>query len=105
MMYIWLKVIWFRYNRKKHLQLVNFTQTSYDETGHGMSTCDFARVIHARCANGNTITGVEVFRAMWEAIGLRWHARLSRQATITQWLLRAYAWFAKNRLRLTRRAE
>jgi predicted DCC family thiol-disulfide oxidoreductase YuxK len=62
-------------------------------------------VIHARWANGSVITGVEVFRAMWEAVGLGVLARLSRLSLVEPLFLKAYAWFARNRLRLTGRSH
>ncbi|GJL63758.1 MAG: thiol-disulfide oxidoreductase [Nitrospirales bacterium] len=90
-------------NRKERLQFVDFSKSSYDEADHGLSSCNLARVIHARWSDGTIIHGVDVFRETWEAIGLGILARLSRQSIINQWLVRAYAWFAKNRLRLTGR--
>lgn len=64
----------------------------------------FGGVIHARWSDGTLITGVEVFREMWERVGLGFLARCSRRPIFNKLLLKAYAWFAKNRLRLTGRA-
>lgn len=92
------------FNRKKHLEFIDFSASSYLPAEHGLSPCDLGKVIHARWADGTVITGVEVFREMWEAIGLRALARLARRPTINKLLVRAYDWFARNRLRLTGRA-
>lgn len=92
------------FNRRNHLQFIDFSASSYLPAEPVLSPCDLGKVIHARWSDGTLITGVEVFREMWEAIGLRALARLARRPTINKLLVRAYAWFAKNRLRLTGRA-
>jgi predicted DCC family thiol-disulfide oxidoreductase YuxK len=92
------------FNRKDHLQFIDFSNSSYHATDHELNQCDLGRVIHARWSDGTIITGVDVFREMWEAIGLGFLARLSRRPLINTLLVKAYAWFAKNRLRLTGRA-
>jgi len=92
------------FNRRKHLQFIDFSASSYLSAEPGLSPCDLGKVIQARWSDGTIITGVEVFREMWEAIGLRSLARLARRPAINKLLVRAYAWFARNRLRLTGRA-
>ena len=92
------------FNRKDHLQFIDFSTSLYRSADHGLNQCDLGRVIHARWSDGTLITGVEVFREMWEAIGLGFLARFSRLSGINKLLVKAYAWFAKNRLRLTGRA-
>ena len=92
------------FNRKYRLQFIDFSGGSYRHAEHGLSLLDLGRVIHARWSDGNIITGVEVLREMWEAIGLGFLARFSRLSGINTLLVKAYAWFAKNRLWLTKRA-
>ena len=92
------------FNRKDHLQFNDFSNASYQSADQDLNQCDLARVIHARWSDGTIITGVEVFREMWEAIGLGFLARFSRLSGINTLLVKAYAWFAKNRLWLTKRA-
>ena len=65
-------------NRKDHLQFIDFSNSSYQSADQDLNQCDLARVIHARWSDGTIITGVEVFREMWEAIGLGFLARFSR---------------------------
>jgi predicted DCC family thiol-disulfide oxidoreductase YuxK len=57
--------------------------------------------IHARTADGQWITGVEVFRKMYEAVGIP--MGLTRIGPIAKALDAIYAVFARNRLRLTGR--
>jgi len=91
-------------NRRERIQFIDFSTSSYRPADHGLGQCDLGRVIHARWSDGTLITGVEVFREMWEAIGLGFLARFSRLSGINTLLVKAYAWFAKNRLWLTKRA-
>jgi predicted DCC family thiol-disulfide oxidoreductase YuxK len=93
---------WF--NRKSHLRFVDFSVPSYRPDEHGLNPSDLGRVIHARWADDSIITGVEVFREMWEGVGFGLLARVARRPRINALLVKAYAWFARNRLRLTGRA-
>lgn len=93
---------WF--NRKSHLRFVDFSASSYRPAEHGLNPYDLGIVIHARWADGSIITGVEVFREMWEAAGFSLLARVARRPGINALLVKVYAWFARNRLRLTGRA-
>ncbi len=92
------------FNRKDHLQFIDFSNSFYQSADQDLNQCDLARVIHARWSDGTIITGVEVFREMWEAIGLGFLARFTRLSIVNKLLIKAYTWFAKNRLWLTGRA-
>ncbi|MEM7151621.1 MAG: DUF393 domain-containing protein [Myxococcota bacterium] len=59
--------------------------------------------IHGRDAQGEWITGVEVFRQLYAAVGLGWLVSLTRVPGIRQLLDAGYRVFARNRLRLTGR--
>lgn len=61
--------------------------------------------IHGRLPDGKIITGVEVFRRMYAAVGWRWPVAMSRLPGVKQLLDLAYVVFAKNRLRLTGRCD
>jgi len=91
----------------KHQRLIfcDFSRSDYDPTSINISPAELGRIIHARWVNGSVITGVDVFRAMWEAVGLGFLARLTRLSLIEPLVLKAYAWFARNRLRLTGRSR
>ena len=94
-----------RLDRRRQLEFCDFSAQEYDAAFSGFATADLATVIHARWADGKVITGVEVFRAMWEAVGLGLLAKLSRFSLVEPLVLKAYAWFARNRLRLTGRSH
>jgi predicted DCC family thiol-disulfide oxidoreductase YuxK len=92
-----------RLDRRRRLVCCDFSRPDYDATSIGFAPSELGRVIHARWADGNVITGLEVFRAMWEAVGLGLLAKLSRLSLVEPLVLRAYAWYARNRLQLTGR--
>lgn len=94
-----------RLDRRRRLVCCDFSRPDFDTASINISTAELGRVIHARWADGSVITGVEVFRAMWDAVGLGFLARLSRLSLVEPLVLRAYAWFARNRLRLTGRSH
>jgi len=94
-----------RLDRRRQLEFCDFSAQVYDTASSGFATADLGAVIHARWADGSIITGVEVFRAMWEAVGLGFLARLSRLSLVEPLVLKAYAWFARNRMRLTGRSH
>ena len=92
-----------RLDRRRQLEFCDFSSQEYNAASSGFAAEDLGTVIHARWSDGSVITGVEVFRAMWEAVGLGFLARLSRLSLVEPLVLTAYAWFARNRLRLTGR--
>ncbi|OQW30135.1 MAG: hypothetical protein A4E19_10585 [Nitrospira sp. SG-bin1] len=94
-----------RLDRKRRLAFCDFSLPEYDERVTGFSPAELGQVIHAQWADGRVITGVMVFQAMWEAVGLGSLAKLSRLSVIEPLLYKGYAWFARNRLWLTGRAK
>ena len=92
-----------RLDRRRQLAFCDFSRPDYDAVSIGFAPSELGRVIHARWADGSVLTGVDVFRAMWEAVGLGFLARLSRLSLVEPLVLNAYAWFARNRLQLTGR--
>ena len=61
--------------------------------------------IQGRLPNGQWITGVEVFRRLYAAVGLKPVVALTRLPGISRGLEFGYRVFAKNRLRLTGRCD
>ncbi len=91
-----------RLDRHRGLAFCDFSSPDYDVATIGLAVADLSAVLHARWSDGMLITGVEVFRAMWEAVGLGFLAKLSRLSFLDPLAVKAYAWFAKNRLWLAR---
>ena len=94
-----------RLDRKQRLTCCDFSLPEYDGEKTGFAAADLGQVIHAQWADGRVIRGVEVFQAMWEAVGLGVLAKLSRISFIQPLIYKAYAWFARNRLWLTGRKK
>jgi predicted DCC family thiol-disulfide oxidoreductase YuxK len=94
-----------RLDRQRQLKFNDFSAADYDAASIDVSPAELGRVIHARWADGRVISGVDVFRAMWEAVGLGMLATVSRLSLIEPMVVKAYAWFARNRLKLTGRSN
>ncbi|TKB62040.1 MAG: DUF393 domain-containing protein [Nitrospira sp.] len=94
-----------RLDRRERLVFCDFSRPDYDSTSIDISPAELGRIIHAHWGDGTVITGVDVFRAMWEAVGLGFLARLSRLSLVEPLVVKAYAWFARNRLRLAGRSH
>jgi len=90
-------------DRKQRLKFCDFSAPGYDAGSTGLDPARLGAVIHAQWDDGMLITGVEVFRAIWQAVGLGMLAHLSRLPLIDPLLVRGYTWFARNRLWLTGR--
>lgn len=94
-----------RLDRKQRLTFCDFSLPEYDEKVTGFAPAVLGQVIHAQWVDGRVMKGVEVFRAMWEAVGLGLVTKLSRIPFVEPVLYKAYAWFARNRLWLTGRTK
>ena len=94
-----------RLDRHGRLAFCDFSSPGYDAAATGLAVADLSAVIHARWADGTVITSVDVFRGMWDAVGLGGLVWLSRLPVFEPILQRGYAWFARNRLWLTGRAN
>ena len=93
-----------RLDRTQRLTLLDFSLAGFAAPAD-LAVTDLSAVIHAQWADGTVITGVEVFRAIWEAIGLGFLSRLSRLPLVAPLMVTAYRWFARNRLWLTGRSN
>lgn len=75
----------------------------FDARAHGRTHDDFMAEIHGRLPDGTWLVGVEVFRRLYAAVGLRAAVQLTRLPGVDWSLGKAYELFARNRLRLTGR--
>lgn len=92
-------------DRKRKIQFTDIADSEFDASELGKSQKMLMDEIHGRLADGSWITGVEVFRQIYSAIGFRllvWPTRLPLIRHSLEW---AYRWFARNRLRLTGRCS
>ncbi len=92
-----------RLDRRGRLSFCDFSRPDYYAATTGLSPETLSVVIHAQWGDETVITGLEVFRALWELVGLGRLVWLSRLPLVEPILQRGYAWFARNRLWLTGR--
>lgn len=84
---------------------VDIADPAFDAAEHGLDGRDLMAEIHALLPSGEVITGVEVFRRLYAAVGFKALTRLSRLPVLSQALDASYRLFARNRLRLTGRCD
>lgn len=94
--------------RRDRLGRIRFTDIAapdFDASERGLDLTTLMGEIHGQLPGGELVTGVEVFRRLYSAIGFERLVELSRAPVVSQLLDGAYALFAKNRLRLTGRCD
>lgn len=94
-----------RFDRRGALRFVDIAAPDFDPASVGRTYDDLMARIHGRDEGGELVTGVEVFRRMYAAIGLGPLVALTRVPPISTIAEAGYRWFAKNRLRLTGRCD
>lgn len=92
-----------RLNRRRRLQLENIAEAGFEPGAYGLTRGEVMGHIHAVLPDGRVVTGMEAFRRSYAAVGLGFVLAPTAWPglrTLADW---GYAWFAKNRLRLTGR--
>ncbi|MGB0640297.1 MAG: thiol-disulfide oxidoreductase DCC family protein [Myxococcota bacterium] len=94
-----------RLDRKKNnLRFTDISPADFDAKAvTGLEYSTLMDEIHGRLPDGTIVTGVEVFRQLYGAVGLGWLTAPTRWPGIRQLSDAAYQAFAKNRLKLTGR--
>ena len=92
-----------RLDRGHAIGFVDIAAPGFDARTVGVSMEQLMDRIHARLPSGELIEGVEVFRRLYAAVGLRPLVALTRVPGISHLLDASYTLFARNRLRLTGR--
>ncbi len=94
-----------RLDRRERIRFTDIAAPGFDERETGLNHATLMGRINGRLPNGDRIEGVEVFRQLYQAVGLGPLVALTRLPGVSHVLDWAYTWFAKNRLRLTGRCE
>ena len=96
-----------RMDRKRgRIRFTDIADGAFDaESETGRSLGQLMAEIHGRLPDGTLVTGVEVFRQLYGAVGLGWLLAPTRWPGLRWMSDGAYTVFAKNRLRLTGRCE
>lgn len=88
------------------LRFVDITAPGFDAAAYGTTHDAAMGTIHALTPDGGVVTGMEVFRRAYAAVGWGWLVAPTGWPLVRPVVDRMYRWFARNRLRLTgRRAE
>jgi predicted DCC family thiol-disulfide oxidoreductase YuxK len=97
--------LWQRYDRNGRVLFTDIAAPEFQAEKTGLTMDQLMAELHGRLRTGQVITGVETFRQLLLAVGIRWPVRLSRLPGIRQVLNLGYGLFARNRLRLTGRCH
>lgn len=90
----------------KKIRFTDLSSPDYNPADHGNVTFKQGmRKLRAVLPGGKVVTGVEVFRQTYDAIGLGWVFALTSYPVIGGIADKMYDVWAENRLRLTGRAE
>lgn len=94
-------------DRRGRVRFTDIADPRFDPAREGLPAWEtLMDRIHGRVLETGTIVeGVEVFRALYEAVGLGPLVRWTRLGPVDHLLERAYAAFASRRLRLTGRCD
>jgi len=76
---------------------------AFDPTSYGLTYERMMATIHGQTPDGRVITGVEVFRQAYGAVGWGWVLNWTRLPVVRWFADRAYDFFAKHRLIFTGR--
>ena len=92
-------------DRNGRLHLIDCSSVAFADAAveqAGLSRADLMRIIHARDAQGQWLSGVAVFATAYGAVGLRTLAALWSHPRLRPLWVRAYPWIARHRMLLSR---
>lgn len=92
-----------RWDRNDRLCCTDIAANDFDAARVGKTHQELMGEIHGRLPDGQLVTGVEVFRRVYSAVGFGWLVPLTRLPGVRQVLDVTYRWFARRRLWLTGR--
>lgn len=97
----WLR----RLDARGKIRFTDIAEPAFDPTEVGVEHDTLMAAIHGRLPDGRIVTGVEVFRRLYSAVGFRWLVAPTRWPLISPLLDWAYHRFAERRLRWTGRCK
>jgi len=92
-------------DRRHRIEFTDIAAPGFDPAPYNLTMDQFMGEIQGRLRDGTWITGVEVFRRLYAAVGLGPAVWVSRLPGISHLLDVGYRFFAKYRLRLTGRCQ
>jgi predicted DCC family thiol-disulfide oxidoreductase YuxK len=94
-----------RRNRRGQLAFEDIAAPGFDPARYGLERADVMARMHGVLPDGRVVEGMEVFRRAYAAVGLGALLAPTRWPLLRPLFDRAYAVFARNRLRWTGRCE
>lgn len=94
-----------RLDRLGKVKFTDIDAPEFRSEVYGKSYDELMALIYGRLPDGTWVTGVEVFRRLYSAVGLGPLVQLTRLPIISQIMDLGYQIFANNRLRLTGRCS
>jgi predicted DCC family thiol-disulfide oxidoreductase YuxK len=91
--------------RRNRLVTEDITAAGFDPKKYGATTEELMGQIHGVLPDGSLVKGMEVFRRAYDAVGLGWLLAPTNWPVLRSISDAGYAWFARNRLRLTGRTD
>lgn len=91
-------------NHEGKLQFVDITAPGFDPAPYGATLAAMNAEIHARRADGQVISGVQVLRLAYEAVGLGWVFRPTAWPPLRALSEAGYRAFARHRQPISRAA-
>lgn len=91
--------------KRNAIQFTDISAPGFDPSAYGKTMPELMGSIQGRDKSREWISGVEVFRQLYAAVGLGWLVALTRLPGVRNVLDVAYSVFAKYRLRLTGRSD
>jgi predicted DCC family thiol-disulfide oxidoreductase YuxK len=85
------------------LVLVDIASAGFDPSRYGRTMDEVMGSIHGVRGDGEVVSGMEVFRLAYAAVGMPWLLGWTRWPGLRWVADKGYSWFAANRLRLTGR--
>lgn len=85
------------------LALIDISSSAFDPSRYGRTQQQFMDEIHGMKSDGAIVTGMEVFRRSYAAVGWGWVLAPTAWPLLRPLADAGYRWFARNRLRLTGR--
>lgn len=90
-------------DRRGRIKFTDIAAPEFKADEHGKTFDELMEKMHGRLADGTWVTGVEVFRRLYSAVGFGRVMWLTRVPGVSHALDLGYRIFAANRLRLTGR--
>lgn len=94
-----------RMDRKHKIQFTDIDNPDFRPEEIGKTYDELMAEIQGRLPDGTWVTGVEVFRRLYSAVGFDLLVAITRLPILSQMMNLGYRVFAKNRLRLTGRCH